>query len=64
MQIINMQIFQMEKIWPFTQMFTVFNSRVAILYLQVLHSTALSTMQLKLFMAQFYDTSLLVYLSN
>lgn len=37
--------------------------RVAILYLQS-HSTALSTMQLKLFIAQFYDTSLLVYLPN
>lgn len=43
---------------------TVFNSRVAILYLQVLHSAALSTVQLKLFIAQFYDTSVLVYLPN
>lgn len=61
MQIINMQIFQMGK--KKDQVSTVFNSRVAILYLQS-HSTALSTMQLKLFIAQFYDTSLLVYLPN
>lgn len=59
-----MQIFEMEKKRPFAQISTVFNSKVAILYLQVLHSTALSAVQLKLFMAQFYDTSLLVYLPN
>lgn len=56
--------FSDEKKWPFAQISTVFNSKVAILYLQVLHSTALSTMQMKLFMAQFYDTFLLVYLPN
>ena len=64
MHIINMQIFQMEKKWPFAQISTVFNSRVAILSLQAPHSGAFSAVQLKLFMAQFYDTSLLVYLPN
>lgn len=38
MQIINMQIFQMAKNVNFPKISMVFNSRVAILYLQVLHS--------------------------
>lgn len=52
MQIINMQIFQMEKkitVCPIFHSF--FHLRVAILYLQVPLSTALSAVQLKLFMA-------------
>lgn len=46
-----------------TQVSTVLYTRVAILDLQS-HSTALSTVQLKLFMTHFYDTSLLVYPPN
>lgn len=60
MQIINMQIFQMgKKKDNFPKISIVFNSGVAILYLQVLQSE-----QYCLFMAQFYDTSLIVCLLN